>query len=91
MPKFVPRVRKHKVRQRLGNNGGGNASDPVGTDSNAMEIASSEREKKKKAIKDDLRAQQPKMSGKKQKRLEKYIVCNDRLSSGMIKPTHLPG
>ena len=42
-----------------------------------MEILPSEKaqqEEKRREIKAQLRAQQPKMSAKKQKRLEKYIV-----------------
>ena len=78
MPKFVPRERKHKVRKRLEerSNGGGHghpASDP-----NAVEIlsgTSKEKADRRQAIKDALRAQQPQLSSKKQKRLDKYVVC----------------
>ena len=77
MPKFVPRQRKHKVRKRLEQNGG-NKGVPTGNDSNAAEILllnATEKEKKRQDMKMALRAQQTKVSGKKQKRLDKYIVC----------------
>ncbi|CAD6576678.1 MAG: putative ATP-dependent RNA helicase DHR1 [Alectoria sarmentosa] len=75
MPKFVPRQRKHKVRRRLEQDGG-KVGVPTGNDSNAAEILSStftEKEKKKQNMKNALRAQQPKISSKKQKRLDKYV------------------
>ena len=81
MPKFVPRQRKHKVRRRLEQDGG-NVGVPTGNDSNAAEILSStstEKEKKKQDMKNALRAQQPKISSKKQKRLDKYVVCRQCL------------
>ena len=74
MPKFVPRQRKHKVRARESQNG---ISTDVGGDSNAVEVLPTgrlEKEEKRRQIKEEFRAQQPKMSGKKQKRLDKYIV-----------------
>ena len=78
MPKFVPRERKHKVRKRLEAhvNGGGNGH--LANDPNAVEIlpgTSKEKEDRRQAMKNALRAQQPQMSSKKQKRLDKYIVC----------------
>lgn len=81
MPKFVPRERKHKVRQRLAQQGGENeANDLAAADPNAVEILpSSEKEKKKQELKTAIQAQQPKISGKKKKRLDKYIVCIDLL------------
>ena len=81
MPKFVPRQRKHKVRRRLEQDGG-KVGVPTGNDSNAAEILSStftEKEKKKQNMKNALRAQQPKISSKKQKRLDKYVVCRQCL------------
>lgn len=77
MPKFVPRQRKHKVRNRL-EPAGGNGGVSTGNDSNAAEILPTtiiEKEKKRQDMKNALRAQQPKISSKKQKRLDKYIVC----------------
>ncbi|KAL8992735.1 MAG: hypothetical protein Q9188_007509, partial [Gyalolechia gomerana] len=70
MAKFVPRDRKaRRKRDRRAHNEGA-------PDSNVAEIiptATSEKEKKKKEMKDSIRAQQPKMSSKKSKRLDKYI------------------
>ena len=78
MPKYVPRVRKHKVRRRLEENGNSRGKGPSAPDPNAHEILPSTRAEKdfqRQAVKDVLRAEQPKMSGRKQKRLDKYIVC----------------
>ncbi|OTB07712.1 hypothetical protein M426DRAFT_19649 [Hypoxylon sp. CI-4A] len=79
MPKFVPRQRKHKVlarekaRQNGIQDGGTDSSQP---DSNALEIlpdAQKEaREAKRAQLRDELKGQ-AKVSGKKAKRLEKYI------------------
>lgn len=77
MPKFVPKERKHKVRQRLGQDGQIGGDDAAAADSNAMEIlpsSSTEKEQKRQRMKESLRAQQSKISGKKQRRLDKYIV-----------------
>ncbi len=76
MPKFVPRQRKHKVRKRLEQDGG-NIDVLTGNDSNAAEIlppSVTEKEKKRQDLSNRLREQQPKVSSKKQKRLDKYIV-----------------
>lgn len=76
MPKFVPRQRKHKVRKRVEQDGG-NVGVPSGNHSNAAEIVPTtvtEKKEKKEDMKNALRVQQPKMSSKKQKRLDKYIV-----------------
>lgn len=72
MASFVPRQRKRKARQRSETRKHGKSGD----DSNALEIAlpTTEREKQKQSIKGAIRAEQPKMSNKKQKRLDKYIV-----------------
>ena len=73
MPKFVPRQRKHKVLARSKENGA--KSEPV-LDSNAVEhipAAKAEIEEKKRRMKEELRAEGAKISGKKAKRLEKYI------------------
>ena len=77
MPKFIPRQRKHKLKYRL-EPGGGSGGVSTGNDSNAAEILPTtvtEKEKKRQDMKNALRAQQPKISDKKQKRLDKYIVC----------------
>ncbi|KAI1214813.1 P-loop containing nucleoside triphosphate hydrolase protein [Annulohypoxylon truncatum] len=79
MPKFVPRQRKHRVlaRQKAQENGGqdGGAAPPQ-LDSNALEIlpdAQKEvREAKRAQLREELNGQ-VKVSGKKAKRLEKYI------------------
>ena len=77
MPKFVPRERKHKVRRRLEEICIGNGNGALRPDPNAIETllgTTTERDFQRQATKDALRAQQPRMSGKKQKRLDKYIV-----------------
>ena len=71
MRKFVPRQRKHKVLARLKDK----LPEP-NVDSNAAEIlpvAKSELEEKKQRMKEELRRKGTKISGKKAKRLEKYI------------------
>ena len=73
MPKFVPRQRKHKAIARQ------NAKPKhVPTDTNTAEILPWEqrdRADKKSALKQELLGQsQGKISGKKKKRLDKYIV-----------------
>jgi ATP-dependent RNA helicase DHX37/DHR1 len=72
MPKFVPRQRKHKVvaRQKA-------PANDLPADANAEQILpveQRERDEKRRAMKDELvRESQSKMSGKKKKRLDKYI------------------
>ncbi|TVY53640.1 putative ATP-dependent RNA helicase DHR1 [Lachnellula cervina] len=76
-PKFVPRQRKHKVIARAKENSKQHSqsqSQPL--DSNTVEhipAAKSEIEEKKQRMKDELRQENGKVSGKKAKRLEKYI------------------
>ncbi|KAG4218273.1 hypothetical protein PC116_g33247, partial [Phytophthora cactorum] len=79
MPKFVPRQRKHKVlaREKARQNDtqdGGDASSQM--DSNALEILpdaqKADREAKRAKLRDELKGE-VKVSGKKAKRLEKYI------------------
>ncbi|KKK23510.1 hypothetical protein P175DRAFT_0484275 [Aspergillus ochraceoroseus IBT 24754] len=68
MPKFVPRQRKQKQRQK-------EAADAL-VDSNVVEIlpaSKSEKEARKQKLRDELRSQHSKISAKKQKRLDKYI------------------
>lgn len=73
MPKFVPRQRKHKVIARQ------KSSQPQQNDAeaNAEQILPAdqrEREDKKKALKEELvREVKGKISGKKKKRLDKYV------------------
>lgn len=71
MPKFTPRQRKHKHRQRE------EANVPQG-DTNFAEVSASARndkEARRQNLREELRSQHPKVSSKKQKRLDKYIVC----------------
>jgi ATP-dependent RNA helicase DHX37/DHR1 len=71
MPQFKPRQRKPKARQK------GNQYAGSNLDTNVIEIhplSQSEKEEKKQRLKEELRAQQPKVSRQKQKRLDKYIV-----------------
>ena len=73
MPKFVPRQRKHKAIARRKA-----SSNDVAPDANATEILPQEerdRADKKDALKQELLCEaHGKMSGKKKKRLDKYIV-----------------
>jgi len=79
MVKFVPRQRKHKVlaRQKFQSSQGETSRN--GGDPNAVEILPAEkveREERKRKMREELKgSQQGKFSGKKAKRLEKYIVC----------------
>jgi ATP-dependent RNA helicase DHX37/DHR1 len=73
MPKFVPRQRKHKVLARSKNRGVNTSAE---TDTNAVEYippAKTALEEEKRRLKEELQNQGPKLSGKKAKRLEKYI------------------
>lgn len=72
-PIFVPRQRKHKVLARLKDR---NSTDKIPTDSNTAEyVAPSKTEilEKKRLIKENLLKDGSKISGKKAKRLEKYL------------------
>ncbi|KAH8821466.1 DEAH-box RNA helicase [Xylogone sp. PMI_703] len=72
-PKFIPRQRKRKVLDRQRSHG----HKPESTlDTNVQEFippAKAEREEKKRQMKEALRIEGQKISGKKAKRLEKYI------------------
>jgi ATP-dependent RNA helicase DHX37/DHR1 len=73
--KFVPRERKHKVLARQKASGAGQADGaeaPI-ADSNALEIVPSKKDVEAKKMREDLKDQGIKVSGKKAKRLEKYI------------------
>ncbi|RYP25882.1 hypothetical protein DL768_011646 [Monosporascus sp. mg162] len=79
MPKFVPRQRKHKVlaRQKARQNGDQEeVAQPALADSNAVEIIpetqKAAREARKAQLREELKGD-AKLSGKKAKRLEKYI------------------
>ncbi|KAK2764932.1 putative ATP-dependent RNA helicase DHR1 [Arachnomyces sp. PD_36] len=70
MPKFTPRQRKHKIKKK--------EKQPTVTpqDTNVTEllpVSKTEKEERRQKLKEELRAQQPKVSSKKQKRLDKYI------------------
>lgn len=79
MPKFVPRERKHKVlsRHKTESNDGHGKNSTFAGDSNAVELLpkTTEKEERRQEMRLTLRAQQSKPSAKKQKRLDKYIVC----------------
>ncbi|KAL1960049.1 hypothetical protein VTO42DRAFT_221 [Malbranchea cinnamomea] len=69
-PKFVPRQRKQKHRPKESQPGVSQG------DSNALEIiplSKDEKEARRQKLREELRAQHPKISAKKQKRLDKYI------------------
>ena len=93
MPQFVPRERKHKVRKRLEEYGNGGGNGHLASDPNTLEIlpSASKKEDRRQVMKDALRAQQPQMSSKKQKRLDKYIVCIVCVFAEVIQPTRSPG
>ncbi|KAI9934070.1 putative ATP-dependent RNA helicase DHR1 [Aspergillus wentii] len=68
MPKFKPRQRKQKHRQREATNA------PVDTNvTEILPVAKSEKEAKRQDLREELRSQHEKISSKKQKRLDKYI------------------
>lgn len=74
MPPFVPRQRKHRVRQRLEQPSAKTNSE---FNPNVIEILppdKREREERRQALRTELRGQKNKISSKKQKRLDKYIV-----------------
>ncbi|KAI4267141.1 MAG: hypothetical protein L6R38_008395, partial [Xanthoria sp. 2 TBL-2021] len=88
MAKFVARDRKKRRRKVDKSQDGGVL------DTNVVEViptAASEKEKKKREIKDSIRAQQPAMSSKKAKRLDKYIDTKLRKEDtlGLIKQLEL--
>lgn len=72
MPKFVPRERKHK---KLARNQGSrqNANDGANQEE-IVPLTKSEKEERRQKLRDEIHAQQPdKVSGKKKKRLDKYV------------------
>lgn len=73
MPPFVPRIRKHKVRRRLQSN---RTNSEKHEDSNPLKLESpgNSNEESRQALENELRSQQPVISSKKKKRLDKYIV-----------------
>lgn len=76
MPKFIARERKQKKQAKHGAQGDTIKAYPA--DSNIVEllpVSTAEKEKTRQRLREELRAQQPKISAKKKKRLDKYIVC----------------
>ncbi|KAL9114376.1 MAG: hypothetical protein Q9187_007478, partial [Circinaria calcarea] len=73
MTRFVPRDRKHKWRRReiTESQNGTSLGNP--NEAETIPISKQEKEKRRQELKDTLRSQQPKISSKKQKRLDKYI------------------
>lgn len=91
MPKFVPRQRKHKViaRRKASSHSNGETND-----ANTEEILPQEvkdRAEQKRVLKDELlRDAQGKISGKKKKRLDKYIVRVDmRLATYFLSSAYI--
>ncbi|KAN0076296.1 P-loop containing nucleoside triphosphate hydrolase protein [Elaphomyces granulatus] len=70
MAKFTPRQRKHKHKNHDGQ------STTAQVDSNVLEIlpiSKAEKEERRQKLREELRIQQPNISAKKKKRLDKYI------------------
>lgn len=76
MPPFVPRQRKHKVRERLSRNEKNAGSNAQSFATETMFSNETAEDRKSNTIKNTLNIQQQKMSSKKKKRLEKYIVMS---------------
>ncbi|KAL1601648.1 putative ATP-dependent RNA helicase DHR1 [Paraconiothyrium brasiliense] len=83
MPKFTPRQRKHKVIARQNASTSNDASD-----ANATEILPEEqrlRNEKKAALKNELVAESKgKISGKKKKRLDKYVETKLKKEENLV-------
>ncbi|EME47373.1 hypothetical protein DOTSEDRAFT_166379 [Dothistroma septosporum NZE10] len=73
MPKFVPRERKHRKLARQ--KSAFSQQDGPANAETVVPLSQSEREEKRRKLEAELKAQQPesKISGKKRKRLDKYI------------------
>ena len=74
--KFIPRQRKRRVLDRQRAEERGTREEEEGVDSNAVEITpaqQAESELKRTKLREELRPDGTKVSGKKAKRLEKYI------------------
>ena len=75
MSRFVPRLRKHKARQR--SEGRRDKLSAPAQDSNELEISvdqTFERDERRQKLRESLVAEQSKVSSQKKKRLDKYIV-----------------
>lgn len=84
-PKFVARVRKHKVLARTKDDS--RDGEQAGVDSNALEhipAKKAEIEEKKRLMKEALKVEGQKMSGKKAKRLDKYIETKLRKDENRV-------
>ena len=89
MAKFVPRQRKHKFLERQKDKARRRNIDG-GEDTNVEEVPSAseaQRQAKKQELKDAAKAEQPTMSGKKKKRLDKYIVSKLEICVIVIRDT----
>ncbi|KAF7558056.1 hypothetical protein G7046_g5915 [Stylonectria norvegica] len=73
MAPYVPRQRKHKVLARERAKENGRHEVPADTNQDELPAQKREHEERKAQMKDELRQDGVKMSGKKAKRLEKYI------------------
>jgi ATP-dependent RNA helicase DHX37/DHR1 len=68
-PKFTPRLRKQKHRQAQ-------ANEQADTNAAQLEpVSKDEKEARRQKLQEELREQHTNVSAKKQKRLDKYIVC----------------
>ena len=99
MPRFIPRQRKHKVRRRDEEQSRSAKGTPH--DSNQVQIVpegKSEREERKRKLRESLSAGETKISKQKQKRLDKYIETKlrkeetlDLLQKLSEQKSHTPG
>ncbi len=83
MPKFVPRQRKPNAHARQKGLGGHGAPN---LDTNAAELlpaSKAEKEMRRQQLKEELQRQHRNISGKKKKRLDKYIVRNHEACHNM--------
>ena len=74
MPRFVPRERKHKVINRQASSSN---KKIIPSDSKVEILVSaknSKRDELRRELRESVKAQQPRISSAKQKRLDKYIV-----------------
>ena len=83
MPKFIPRDRKqHKTKKDHVSH----QAKHVPEDTNVIELvpqSAVDREARRQRLKEELRAQNPQVSSKKQKRLDKYIETKLRKEEGL--------
>lgn len=95
MAKFQPRERKQKARRRTEESSGirkTKSDNDAAADPNAACIipeSQVQREERKKSLREELRAQAAengsKISSKKAKRLDKYIVCFHNCKNTMLR------